>query len=160
MGQYVAHLKGAVDLCNFTVGSGIEAVSYVNQMVLGQLVAGLRDKQITREILEEAATKGLRSSKLQLSQVEKLVQVKEQAKEEATQLNMEREVEVNRVGGKAPGKVKGKSHIIPGCRDHPYVKGGGATGDKPCGAAPGSTAKRCSAPPPAGPASTARSSAT
>ena len=53
--QYVACLKGAADLCNFTVGSGTEAVSYVDQMVLGRLVAGLRDKQITREILEEAA---------------------------------------------------------------------------------------------------------
>ena len=83
VGQYVAHMKGAVDLCNFTVGSGIEAVSYVNQMVLGRLVTGLRDKHITREILGEAATKGLQTDKLQLCHVERLVQVKEQAKQEA-----------------------------------------------------------------------------
>ena len=51
----MARLKGAADLCNFTGGSGTNVVSYVDQMVLGRLVAGLRDKQITREILEEAA---------------------------------------------------------------------------------------------------------
>ena len=53
--QYVAWLKVAANLWDFTVGFGSDAVSYVNQMVLGRLVAGLRDKQITREILEEAA---------------------------------------------------------------------------------------------------------
>ena len=53
--QYVAWLKVAANLWDFTVGFGTDAVSYVNQMVLGRLVAGLRDKQITREILEEAA---------------------------------------------------------------------------------------------------------
>ena len=147
VGQYVAHMKGAVDLCNFTVGSGIEAVSYVNQMVLGQLVAGLRDKQITREILEEAATKGLRSSKLQLSQVEKLVQVKEQAKEEAAQLNTESEVELNKVGGKPPGKAKSKTHTTQGGRNHPYTKNGASPWISRADAVPGSTAKRCSAPP-------------
>ena len=130
--QYVAHLKGAADQCNFTVVSGHEAISYVDQMVLGQLGAGLRDKQITREILEEAATKGLQSSKLQLSQVKKLVQVKKQAKEEAAQLNMENDMEVNRAGDKAPGKVKSNSHANPGGRNQPYVKGRGVTSEK-CG---------------------------
>ena len=83
--QYVAWLKGAANLCDFTVRSGTEAISYVDQMFLGRLIA------------------------------------------------MESKVELNRVGGKAPGKVKGKSHITPGGRDHPYVKGGGGTRDKPCG---------------------------
>ena len=73
MGQYVARLKGAADLSDFTVGSGITAVSYADRMVLGRLVAGLKDKQITREILEDAATR----DQLHLSQVEKLVKVKE-----------------------------------------------------------------------------------
>ena len=59
--------------------------------------------------------------------------VKEQAKEEAAQINMESEVELNRVGGKPPGMGKGKVHITPGGREHPYAKGGGGTGDKPCG---------------------------
>ena len=98
----MACLKGAADLCDFTVSSVHKVISYVNHMVKGQLVAGLREKQITREILKEAATKGLQSSKLQLSQVEKMVQVKEQAKEEAAQLNMENNVELHMVGDKAP----------------------------------------------------------
>ena len=38
------------------VHSGEDRV--VDQMVLGRLVAGLRDKQIVKEILEEAAIKG------------------------------------------------------------------------------------------------------
>ena len=41
--QYVAQLKGAAELCDFMVGSGIETVSYVDQMVLGRLVDGLRN---------------------------------------------------------------------------------------------------------------------
>ena len=74
---YVACLKGAADLCNFTVSYGNETISYADQMVLGGLVAGLRDKQITKEILEEAATKGLQTDKLQLCHVKRLVQGKE-----------------------------------------------------------------------------------
>ena len=57
-------------------------------MVLNRLMAGLKDKQIMREILEEAATR----DRLHLSQVKKLVKVKEQAREEAAQLNMENNV--------------------------------------------------------------------
>ena len=109
MCQLVARLKGAADLCDFTVSPGHKAISYANQMVKGQFVTGLSDKQITREILKEAATKGLQSSKLKRSQVEKLVQVKEQAKEEAAQLNMENDVELNRVGGKAPATLRASS---------------------------------------------------
>ena len=52
-------------------------------MVLGQLVAGLRNKQITREILKEPAINGIKTSKLVPCHVKQLVQVKEQAKEEA-----------------------------------------------------------------------------
>ena len=63
VGQYVAPLKGAAYTCDFTVGSGTRAVSYIDEMVLGRLVVSLRDKQITREILKEAATKGLQASK-------------------------------------------------------------------------------------------------
>ena len=43
---------------------------------------------------------------------------------------MEIDVELNRVGDKAPGKVKSKSHANPGGRNQPYVKGGDGTGDK------------------------------
>ena len=39
MCQYAAWLKGAADLCDFMVGSGEATVSYIDQMVLGQLVA-------------------------------------------------------------------------------------------------------------------------
>ena len=135
-GQYVARVKGAADLCDFTVGSGTDTVFYVDQMVLGRLVAGLRDKQITREILDEAVTRGIKTSKLKLCHIEQLVQVKEQAKEEGAQLNMEGEMELNRVGKRAskpPGKVQGKSNSKPGGREHPYSRGGGGTGDKPFG---------------------------
>ena len=75
--QYMVRLKGAAHLCNFTVSSGSDTISYADQMVLGGLVAGLRDKQITKEILEEAATKGLQTDKLQLCHVKRLVQGKE-----------------------------------------------------------------------------------
>ena len=50
--QYVARLKGAANLCDFTVSSGAYTVSYVNHMVLSRLVASFRDKQIMREILK------------------------------------------------------------------------------------------------------------
>ena len=71
--------EGGADLWDFTVSTGTETVSYVDQMVLGQLVVGLRDKQITREILKEATIKGIKTSKLVLRHVEQLVQVREQA---------------------------------------------------------------------------------
>ena len=80
MRQYVAGLKGAADLCDFMVGSGEATVSYIDQMVLGQLVAGLRDKEIKREIMEKAGIKGIKTSKLILRQVERLVRIKKQAK--------------------------------------------------------------------------------
>ena len=67
--QYVARLKGAADLCDFMVHSGEDRVSYVDQMVLGRLVAGLRDKQIVKEILEEAAIKGLPTSRMVLRHI-------------------------------------------------------------------------------------------
>ena len=67
--------EGAADLFNFTVGYSIQTISYVDQMVLGQLVVPLRDKQIMREILEEAAIKGIKTSKLVLCLVKQLVQV-------------------------------------------------------------------------------------
>ena len=60
--QYMARLSRAANLVDFTVGSSTETVSYVNQMVLEQILAGLRDKQITREILQEAAIKGFKTS--------------------------------------------------------------------------------------------------
>ena len=85
------------------------------------------------------------------------MQVKEQAKEEVAQLlNMENEAELNRVGDKAPGEVKNKFHANPGGRNQPYIKRGAKLGDT----LPGSTARRCSAPPLAWPATTARSLAT
>ena len=46
MCQYSARLKGAADLCDFTVPEG--ETSYADQMVLGRLVAGHRDKEIAR----------------------------------------------------------------------------------------------------------------
>ena len=130
--QYMAHLKEAADLCNFMVSSAANTVSYVDQRVLGRLVTGLKDKQITREILQEVATKEPQTGKLQLCHIKRLAQVKDQAKEEAAQLlNMENNVELNWVGSRPPGKAKVKSQTAG--RDHPYVKGGGTTGDKPCG---------------------------
>ena len=88
--------------------------------VLGGLLAGLRDKQITKEILEEAATKGLQTDKLQLCHVKRLVQVKEQAREEAAQLlNMENLGELDWVGDRAPGKVKSKFNLNPGGKNQP-----------------------------------------
>ena len=51
MRQYVTHLKGAANLCNFKVSSGTETVSYADQMVLDRLVTSLRDQQITKETL-------------------------------------------------------------------------------------------------------------
>ena len=117
--RYVARLKGAANQCDF-------------QMVFGRLFIGLKDKHITSGILEEAATKEPTTGKLQLCHVKRLIQVKEKAKEEAAQLlNMENEVELNCVGGRDPGKVKGK--LQTSGRDQPYVQGGGTTGDKPCG---------------------------
>ena len=50
--QYVARLKGAANLGDFTVSHGAYTVSYVNHMVLSRLVASFRDKQIMREILK------------------------------------------------------------------------------------------------------------
>ena len=70
------------------VGSGEATVSYIDQMVLGQLVAGLRDKEFKREIMEKAGIKGIKTSKLILRQVERLVRIKKQAKEDATNLNL------------------------------------------------------------------------
>ena len=55
-----------------------------------------------------------------LRHVERLVEVKEQAKEEAAQLNMEGELELNKVNerpGKHFGKVKNTTN--PGSRPHP-----------------------------------------
>ena len=92
-------------------------------MVIGQLVAGLRNKQITKEILEEAASKEVKTNKLVLCNVEQMVQVKEQAKEEAAQLNMEGKMELNKVSertSKPPGKMRGKTYTNPTSREHPY----------------------------------------
>ena len=49
----MARLKGAANLCDFTVTSGTETFSYVVHMVMGRLVAGLRDKNIMKEIFEK-----------------------------------------------------------------------------------------------------------
>ena len=78
-----------------------------------------------RENLKGAAIKGIRTSKLVLRHIEQLVQVKEQAKEEATQLNMEGDMELNKVsekGCKPPSKVGGKTYTNPSGREHPYSK--------------------------------------
>ena len=76
------------------IGSGVDTVSYVDQMVLGQLMEGLRDRQTTRETIKEAAMMGTWSSDILLIHVKQLVQVKEQAREEATKLAMEDEIEL------------------------------------------------------------------
>ena len=126
-------------------------------MVFGRLFIGLKDKHITSGILEEAATKEPTTGKLQLCHVKRLIQVKEQAKEEAAQLlNMENEVELNCVGGRAPRKAKGKLQTsgILMCR------AGAPPGMSHAGAVPDSTARKCSDPPPGLPASTARLLAT
>ena len=61
--------------------------------------------------------------KYKLCHVERLVQIKEQAREDAAQLlNMENEAELNRVGDKAHGKVNSKFYANPGGRNQPYVK--------------------------------------
>ena len=91
--------------------------------------------------------------------MERLVQVKEQAKEEAAQLlNMENEVELNRVGDKAPGKVKSKFHTNPGGRNQPYVRGGGGTGGE-CGHCARQHGKEVKCPATEWPSLTSRSSA-
>ena len=36
------------------------------------------------------------------------------------------------MGGKPLGKAKSKTHTTQGGRNHPYVKNGGVTVDKPC----------------------------
>ena len=69
--QYSARLRGAADLCDFTVPDG--ETNYADQMVLGRLVAGHRDKEIAKAVLEESAIKGIRTSRLVLRQVEKLI---------------------------------------------------------------------------------------
>ena len=159
--QYSARLRGAADLCDFTVPDG--ETNYADQMVLGRLVAGHRDKEIAKAVLEESAIKGIRTSRLVLRQVEKLIEVKETARDEAAELNTE-EQGLNRVTER-PSRpfvrpaAKGKAN--PGGRPHSYAgasaRDGSAAG-KPCRncgrrhgtqercAATGQTCHRCKMP--------------
>ena len=59
---------------------------FSNQMITGRLVAGLKNKDITREIIESAAVKKTKPSRLILREVEELIQVKEQSREDVIQL--------------------------------------------------------------------------
>ena len=102
--QYSARLKGAANLCNFTVPDG--ETSYADQMVLGRLVAVHPDKEIARAVLEKSAIKGIQTSRLVLRQVEKPKEVKETARDKATELNTE-EQGMNRVTER-PGRPFGR----------------------------------------------------
>ena len=78
--QYGARLKVAAELCNFTIGSQEGKIFFGNQMITGRLMAGLKNKDITREIIESAAVKKTKPSRLILREVEELIQVKEQSR--------------------------------------------------------------------------------
>ena len=85
--KYSARLKGAANLYKFMVTDG--ETSYANHIVLGQLVAGHRVEEITRVVPEESIIEGIHTSWLVLRQVEKLMEVKETARDKATELNTE-----------------------------------------------------------------------
>ena len=78
--QYGVQLKAAAKLCNFTIGSGEGKILFGNQMITGRLLAGPKNKDITREIIESAAVKKTKPSRLILREVEELIQVKEQSR--------------------------------------------------------------------------------
>ena len=84
--QYGARLKAAAKLCDFTIGSGDGKILFKDQMVTDRLVAVLKNKDITKEIIELAAINKTRTSRLILREVEELIQVKEQSREDIIQL--------------------------------------------------------------------------
>ena len=59
---------------------------FKDQMVTYRLVAVLKNKDITKEIIELAAINKTRTSRLILREVEELIQVKEQSREDIIQL--------------------------------------------------------------------------
>ena len=89
---------------------------FTNQMITGRLMAGLKDKNITREIIESAAIKKTKISRLVLCKVKELIQVKEQSREDVIQLEGKNKVGVHKMTNKVPKTyVKGKrSHHTQG----------------------------------------------
>ena len=72
-------------------------------------MAGLKDKNITREIIESAAIKKTKISRLVLCKVKELIQVKEQSREDVIQLEGKNKVGVHKMTNKVPKTyVKGK----------------------------------------------------
>ena len=98
--QYGARLKAAAELCDFTIGSGEGKILFGNQMITGRLVAGPKNKDITREIIELAAVKKTKTSRLILLKVEELIQVKEQSREDVIQLKGKSKAGVHKMTNK------------------------------------------------------------
>ena len=129
--QYLARLKGAADLCKLTVPDG--ETSYADQIVLGRLLADHQVKEITRVVPEKSIIKGIHTSRLVLRQEEKLMEVKETARDKATELNTE-EQGMNRVTER-PGRPFGKAKGNPDGRQNSHAGAGtrdGSAAGKPC----------------------------
>ena len=88
-------------------------------------MAGLKNKNITRKIIELAAIKKTKIRRLVLRKVKEVIQVKEQSKEDVIQLEGKKKVGVHKMTNKVPKTyVKDK-------RSTPYPRNGNSdTRDK------------------------------